>query len=80
MDEGADPTNVPSPDPSAEPSVGDDAFGPPHAQAISDTLQLWILIPGLIGLILIGEQKNLDDMHVASLFSCLTWGVIFIRL
>lgn len=54
--DGADPTNVPSPDPSeqAEPTV--DAFGPPHGQTISDSLQLWILIPGLIGLIIIGEQ------------------------
>lgn len=55
--DSADPTDVPSPDPSgqAEPPV--DAFGPPHSQTISDTLQLWILIPGLIGLIIIGEQN-----------------------
>ena len=55
--DSADPMNVPSPDPSehAEPTV--DAFGPPHGQTISDSLQLWILIPGLIGLVLVGEQK-----------------------
>ena len=56
--DSADPTNVPSPGPSehVEPTV--DAFGPPHGQAISDSLQLWILIPGLIGLVLVGEQKD----------------------
>jgi hypothetical protein len=56
--DSADPTTAPSPDPSehAEPSV--DSFGPPHAQAISDSLHLWILIPGLIALILIGEPKR----------------------
>ncbi len=56
--DSADPTTVPPPDPSehAEPTV--DRFGPPHAQAISDSLHLWILIPGLIGLILIGEPKR----------------------
>ena len=56
--DSADPTTSPSPDPSEQgelPSV--DSFGPPHPQGISDTLQLWILIPGLIGLILVGERK-----------------------
>lgn len=47
----ADPTDV--------PPVGQaDAFGPPHEHAISETLQLWILIPGLIGLVLIGESLD----------------------
>ena len=61
----ADPTAVPSPDPSeqAEPSV--DTFGPPHAQTVSDSLHLWILIPGLIGLILIGELKHYCVVFVA---------------
>ena len=49
-----DPTDVPTTDPSEDPSV--DAFGPPHDQAISESLQLWILIPGLVGLILVGEK------------------------
>lgn len=51
----ADPTDVPATDPAEEPYV--DAFGPPHAQSVSESLQLWILIPGLIGLILIGESS-----------------------
>lgn len=34
----------------------EDKYGPPHAQAVSESLQLWILIPGLIGLALIGES------------------------
>ena len=48
-----DPSNVFSSDPLEQPSV--DEFGPPHDHSISETLQLWILIPGLILLILIGE-------------------------
>ena len=46
-----DPSSFASPDPSEQPSL--DEFGPPHDHSISETLQLWILIPGLIGLILI---------------------------
>ena len=31
------------------PPVADkDNFGPPHAQAVSETLQFWILLPGLL--------------------------------
>ena len=48
-----DPSSFASPDPSEHPSL--DEFGPPHDHSISETLQLWILIPGLIGLIFIGE-------------------------
>ena len=25
-----------------------DKFGPPHAQAVSETLQFWILLPGIL--------------------------------
>lgn len=36
--------------------LSEDEFGPPHDHTISDSLQLWIFIPGLlIGFILIGE-------------------------
>ena len=52
-----DPTDVPPVDPLEKA----DAFGPPHEHTISETLQLWILIPGLIGLVLIGETLSLDD-------------------
>lgn len=34
----------------------EDEFGPPHPQTVSESLQLWILIPGLIGLIFIGKN------------------------
>ena len=34
-------------------ATGDD-FGPPHAQKVSETLQLWILLPGLLAFLLIG--------------------------
>lgn len=52
----ADPTEAPS-DPAASLGVDvEDEFGPPHAQQVSDTLQFWILVPGLVILvILIGE-------------------------
>ena len=29
----------------------DDKFGPPHAQAVSETLQFWILLPGILLLV-----------------------------
>ena len=45
------PTGVPEFHPSEEPSM--DAFGPPHDHTVSESLQLWILIPGIIGLILL---------------------------
>ena len=32
----------------------DDTFGRPHAQQVSDSLQMWILIPGILALILAG--------------------------
>lgn len=47
---------VPTETPSA-PTV-EDKFGPPHAQGVSESLQFWILIPGLIGLALIGESVH----------------------
>ena len=34
-----------------------DEFGPPHAHQVSNTLQLWILIPGLIALLVVGELR-----------------------
>lgn len=72
--DSADPTAVPSPDPSeqAEPSV--DSFGPPHPQTVSDSLHLWILIPGLIGLILIGELKRSCIVFVSC--SLVTRGIV----
>ena len=44
----ADPSEVPSESPS-------DAFGRPHAQQVSDSLQMWILLPGLLLLAVAGE-------------------------
>ena len=42
--------------PTDPPAVSpEDKFGVPHGQAVSDSLQLWILIPGLLGLLFIGE-------------------------
>ncbi len=26
----------------------EDKFGPPHAQSVSETLQFWILLPGIL--------------------------------
>ncbi len=52
----AESTEAPS---DAAASLGaeiEDEFGPPHAQQVSDTLQVWILVPGLILLlILVGK-------------------------
>ena len=48
---------VPTETPTVPPV--EDKFGPPHPQGVSDSLQLWILIPGLIGLVLIGELNNI---------------------
>ena len=45
------PTDVPEIHTSEEPSV--DVFGPPHDHTISESLQLWIFVPGLISLILL---------------------------
>lgn len=42
--------------PSASP---EDAFGPPHSQQVSDSLQMWILIPGLLILAVAGEHRAL---------------------
>lgn len=38
----------------AETPPLEDKFGPPHGQAVSESLQLWILIPGLLGLFFVG--------------------------
>ena len=35
-------------------SATEDNFGPPHAQAVSESLHFWILFPGLIGIIFVG--------------------------
>ena len=35
-----------------------DEFGPPHAQQVSDALQLWILIPGLLIIIFFGKMMH----------------------
>lgn len=45
------PADVPEVLPSEKPST--DEFGPPHDHTVSESLQLWILIPGVIGLILL---------------------------
>lgn len=36
-------------------TLAEDKFGPPHGQTVSDSLYLWILIPGLLGLLCVGE-------------------------
>ena len=46
----SDPTDSPA---TEEPVT--DPFGKPHAHVVSDSLQLWILIPGLIILVFVGE-------------------------
>ena len=45
------PADVHEVHPSEEPSM--DTFGPPHDHTVSESLQLCILIPGIIGLILL---------------------------
>lgn len=35
-------------------TLAEDKFGPPHGQTVSDSLYLWILIPGLLGLLCVG--------------------------
>ena len=46
-------------DPSEAPSTSpEDAFGRPHAQQVSDSLQMWILIPGILILIVVGESET----------------------
>lgn len=50
--------------PSASP---EDAFGPPHSQQVSDSLQMWILIPGLLILAVVGEHRTLaGETHFCS--------------
>lgn len=44
-------------DPPAVPPV-EDKFGVPHGQAVSDSLHLWILIPGLLGILLVGRSLH----------------------
>ena len=39
----------------APPPV-EDHFGPPHAQAVSESLQLWILIPAVLAFIGLGNS------------------------
>ena len=43
--------------PVAEPAAADQ-FGPPHAHAVSDTLQMWILVPGLLAILFGGEPRR----------------------
>ena len=54
----ADANDVPSTNYSDKPSL--DAFGPPHDHTISESLQLWIIIPGLICLIVIGKSFHIQ--------------------
>ena len=53
MDQAASPE-------ATTPSVATptDDFGKPHGQQISETLQLWILIPGLLVFLLIGKAQS----------------------
>lgn len=44
------PTDIPP----AEEAVTD-SFGPPHGHAVSDSLHLWIILPGLVLVAFIGE-------------------------
>ena len=42
----------------SEPTA-EDRFGPPHGHQISDSLQLWILIPGALAIVVVvGEKSN----------------------
>ena len=50
--------------PSASP---EDTFGPPHAQHVSENLQMWILVPGLLILAVIGEIPSVAFLLVLSL-------------
>jgi len=47
------------------PPVADkDSFGPPHGQAVSETLQFWILLPGLLLLaVFVGTCKAIGAVR-----------------
>ena len=51
-------------DPAESPSASpDDAFGRPHAQQVSDSLQMWILIPGIFLLMIAGWFDTRPTLH-----------------
>ncbi len=53
----ADPTEAPV-DAGASMEM-EDEFGRPHAQQVSDTLQMWVLAPGLVLLLVfVGEEDG----------------------
>lgn len=52
-----EPTDLPT-----TPPV-EDKFGPPHAQAVSESLQLWILLPGLMILLFLIGQYSIS-LHI----------------
>jgi hypothetical protein len=37
----------------------EDKFGVPHAQTVSDSLYLWILVPGLLAFLAVGKWTRL---------------------
>ena len=43
---------------SETPTVAGDQFGRPHSVQVSQSLQLWILIPGLLVFLLVGEPES----------------------
>ena len=43
---------------SETPTVAGDTFGRPHSVQVSQSLQLWILIPGLLIFLLVGELES----------------------
>ena len=47
----SDPTDVPV---TEEPTI--DPFGRPHGHSVSDSLHLWIIVPGILIILVVGEQ------------------------
>ena len=39
-----------------EPTV--DPFGRPHGHAVSDSLHLWIIVPGILIILVVGKQSG----------------------
>lgn len=59
-------------------TVIEDKFGPPHAQIVSQSLQLWILVPGILALVaFIGKaMRVLAYNHIVGVASLAgPWGV-----
>lgn len=60
-------------------TAGDD-FGPPHAVQISQSLQLWILLPGLLVFVLIGKPPLHASVLRLSVFFTSVLGYLIYRL